>query len=124
MTVTDATSYSDSLKQVSLTINTQEGGKINHPGQLAPNKSSAPKFGSDIIFSLNDCGMILNSCCLAEKLQNVKKKFFLSLAGGQDKPAWTACPPGVKITRVGGKINRPGQLAPRGGKLSRGQDKL
>ena len=32
--------------------------------------------------------------------------------GGQDKPAWTACPPpGVKITRVGGK-------------LSRGQDEL
>ena len=37
MTVTDATSFSDSLKQVSLTINTQAGGKINHPGQLAPN---------------------------------------------------------------------------------------
>ena len=33
----DATSFSDSLKQVSLTINTQDGGKINHPGQLAPN---------------------------------------------------------------------------------------
>ena len=32
------------------------------------------------------------------------------MGGGQDKPAWTACPPGVKITR--------------GGKLSRGQDKL
>ena len=32
MTVTDAT-----LKQVSITINTQEGGKINRPGQLAPN---------------------------------------------------------------------------------------
>ena len=37
MTVTDATSFSDSLKQVSLTINTQDGGKINHPGQFAPN---------------------------------------------------------------------------------------
>ena len=37
MTVTDATSFSDSLKQVSLTINTQDGGKVNHPGQLAPN---------------------------------------------------------------------------------------
>ena len=37
MTVTDATSFSDSLQQVSLTINTQDGGKINHPGQLAPN---------------------------------------------------------------------------------------
>ena len=37
--------------------------------------------------------------------------FLLVLGGGQDKLAWTACPPGVKITRVGGK-------------LSRGQDKL
>ena len=27
--------------------------------------------------------------------------FLLVLGGGQDKPAWTACPPGVKITRVG-----------------------
>ena len=26
--------------------------------------------------------------------------------GGQDKPAWTACIPGVKIIRVGGKISR------------------
>ena len=78
--------------------------------------------------------------------------FLLVLGGGQDKPAWTACPPGVKITRVGGKISWDslppggednqgggqdisGQLAPRGasqpwlacppgGKLSRGQDKL
>ena len=37
MTVTDAASFSDSLKQVSLIINIQDGGKINHPGQLAPN---------------------------------------------------------------------------------------
>ena len=35
------------------------------------------------------------------------------LGGGQDKPAWTACPPGVKITRVGGKISRD-SLPPRG----------
>ena len=46
-------------------------------------------------------------------------------AGGQDKPAWTAGLPGVKITRVGGKISRdslpPGVQANRG---SRGQDKL
>ena len=94
ITVTDATSYSDSLKQVSLTINTQEGGKINRPGQLAPNKSLAPKFRSNIIYSLNDCRMILNSCCLAEKLQNVNKKNFPIFGRG--------------------KINRPGQLAPRG----------
>ena len=56
------------------------------------------------------------------------------MGGGQDKPAWTACPPGVKITRAGGKISRDslppggqanrGWLAPPGGKLSRGQDKL
>ena len=28
------------------------------------------------------------------------------MGGGQDKPAWTDCPPGVKITNVGGKISR------------------
>ena len=94
MTVTDATSFSDSLKQVSLTINTQDGGKINRPGQLAPNNPFPKCRSLDIIFSLNGCRMILNSCCLAEKLQNVKKNVFLFLAGG--------------------KINRPGQLAPRG----------
>ena len=48
--------------------------------------------------------------------------FLLVLGGGQDKPAWTACPLGVKITRVGGKISR--DSLPPGGKLSRGQDKL
>ena len=76
-----------------------------------------PKCRSDIIFSLNDCRMILISCCLAEKLQNVKKNVFLFLAGGgggQDKPAWTACPPGVKITRVGARY--PGTACPPGGK--------
>ena len=44
------------------------------------------------------------------------------LGGGQDKPAWTACPPGVKITRVGAR--HPGTACPSGGegggKLSRG----
>ena len=40
------------------------------------------------------------------------------MGGGQDKPTWTACPPGVKITRVGGKITR--DSLPPGGKLSRG----
>ena len=39
--------------------------------------------------------------------------FLLVLGWGQDKPAWTACPPGVKITRVGGKISRD-SLPPRG----------
>ena len=68
-----ATSYSDSLKLISemiikcLTINTQVGGKINRPGQLAANKFMPLKCRSDIIISLNDCRRILNSCCLAEK---------------------------------------------------------
>ena len=48
--------------------------------------------------------------------------FLLVLGRGQDKPAWTACPPGVKITRVEGKLSR--DSLPRGGKLSRGKDKL
>ena len=40
---------------------------------------------------------------------------FLPVLGrGQDKPAWTACPPGVKITMVGGKISR--DSLPPGGK--------
>ena len=47
-------------------------------------------------------------------------------ARGHDKLAWTACSPGVKITRVGGKIswdNLPsrGASCPGGG---RGQHKL
>ena len=44
------------------------------------------------------------------------------MAGGQDKLAWTACPPGVKITRVGGKITLdslpPGGQAVQGGKIN------
>ena len=44
--------------------------------------------------------------------------FLLVLGGGQDKPAWTACPPGVKITRVGGKISR--DSLPPGGQGNRG----
>ena len=44
------------------------------------------------------------------------------MGGGQDKPAWTACIPGVKITRVGGKITRdslpPGGQAVQGGKIN------
>ena len=66
---------------------------------------------------------------------NTTQQNFLCMGGGQDKPAWTACPLGVKITRAGGKISRDslpppggkanrGWLAPRGGKLSRGQVKL
>ena len=44
--------------------------------------------------------------------------FLLVLGGGQDKPAWTACPPGVKITRVGGKISR--DSLPPGGQVNHG----
>ena len=40
------------------------------------------------------------------------------MGGGQDKPAWTACPPGVKITRAGGKISR--DSLPPGGQSNRG----
>ena len=42
--------------------------------------------------------------------------------GGQDKPAGISYPPGVKITRVGGKISRdslpPGGQAVQGGKIN------
>ena len=44
---------------------------------------------------------------------NITQQNFLCMGGGQDKPAWTACPPGVKITRAGGKISRD-SLPPRG----------
>ena len=40
------------------------------------------------------------------------------MGGGQDKPAWTACPPGVKITRAGGKISW--DSLPPGGQANRG----
>ena len=44
------------------------------------------------------------------------------MGGGQDKPAWTACPPGAKITRAGGKITRdwlpPGGQAVQGVKIN------
>ena len=65
---------------------------------------------------------------------NITQQNFLYMGGGQDKPAWTACPPGVKITRAGvrypgtacppGGANQPRLACPPGGKLSRGQDKL
>ena len=45
------------------------------------------------------------------------------MGGGQDKPAWTACPPGVKITWVGDKITRD-SLPPGGASCPGGQDKL
>ena len=39
--------------------------------------------------------------------------------GGQDKPAWKDCPPGVKITRVGG-ARYPGTACPPGGQAVQG----
>ena len=53
---------------------------------------------------------------------NITQQNFLYMGGGQDKPAWTACPPGVKITRAGGKISRdnlpPGGASCPGGKIN------
>ena len=49
----------------------------------------------------------------------ILKTLSFRVGGGQDKLAWTAYPPGVKIIRVGGKISRE-ILPPPGGKLSRG----
>ena len=41
------------------------------------------------------------------------------MGGGQDKPAWTACLSGVKITRAGGKIS--GDSLPPGGQANHGR---
>ena len=49
---------------------------------------------------------------------HITQQNFLYMGGGQDKPAWTACPPGVKITRAGGKISR--DSLPPGGQANRG----
>ena len=51
------------------------------------------------------------------------KNTFFPSGWGQDKLAWTAYPPGVKIIRVGGKISReilppPGGQAVQGGKIN------
>ena len=65
--------------------------------------------------------------------KNNKKTYIyilLVLAGGgwgQDKLAWTACPPGVKITRVGARYPRtacPTPPPPQGTNCPGGQDKL
>ena len=66
--------------------------------------------------------MILNSCCLVEKLQNVKKNVFLFLAGGKiNRPGQLA--PGGEDNQGGGQ-DIPGYLAPRGASCPGGQDKL
>ena len=50
------------------------------------------------------------------------KNTFFPSGWGQDKLAWTAYPPGVKIIRVGGKISweilPPGGQAVQGGKIN------
>ena len=52
----------------------------------------------------------------------ILKTLSFRVGGGQDKLAWTAYPPGVKIIRVGGKISReilpPGGQAVQGGKIN------
>ena len=48
----------------------------------------------------------------------ILKTLSFRVGGGQDKLAWTAYPPGVKIIRVG--VRFPGKFCPPGGKLSRG----
>ena len=40
------------------------------------------------------------------KQKNNMYNFLLVLGGGQDKPAWTACPPGGEDNQGGGKIPR------------------
>ena len=49
--------------------------------------------------------------------------YLLVLGGEQNKPAWTACSPGLKITRVGVKISGTACL-PGGQAIQWGQDKL
>ena len=59
---------------------------------------------------------------MIQKNNKIAYIYFYLCWRGQDKPAWTACPPEVKITRVGGKISRdslpPGGQAVRGGKIN------
>ena len=49
--------------------------------------------------------------------------YFYNVGGGQDKPAWTACPPDGEDNQGGGQ-DIPGQLAPGGQAVQGGQDKL
>ena len=65
--------------------------------------------------------MILFHWCRKINIYILKTLSF-RVGGGQDKLAWTAYPPGVKIIRVGGKISReilpPGGQAVQGGKIN------
>ena len=65
--------------------------------------------------------MILFHWCRKINIYILKTLSF-GVGGGQDKLAWTAYPPGVKIIRVGGKISReilpPGGQAVQGGKIN------
>ena len=66
--------------------------------------------------------MILFHWCRKINIYILKTLSF-RVGGGQDKLAWTAYPPGVKIIRVGGKITQE-ILPPRGASCPGGQDKL
>ena len=66
--------------------------------------------------------MILFHWCRKINIYILKTLSF-RVGGGQDKLAWTAYPPGVKIIRVGGKISRE-ILPPGGASCPGGQDKL
>ena len=65
--------------------------------------------------------MILFHWCRKINIYILKTLSF-RVGGGQDKLAWTAYPPGVKIIRVGGKISQeilpPGGQAVQGGKIN------
>ena len=103
-----------------LTINTQVGGKINRPGKLAPIKFMPLKCRSDIIFSLNDCRRILNSCCLAGKITKCQKTLFLVfLAGGARQFGLDSLPPGGEDNQGGG-ARYPGISCPPRGQAVQG----
>ena len=106
----------------SFTINTSGGGKINRPGQLAPRlcNQAYETERQGILLSLTCIMTVIDATSYSDrKITKWHLIFFLLLlGGGQDKPAWTACPPGVKIIRVGGKISR--DSLPPGGQANRG----
>ena len=72
------------------------GGKINHPGQLAPPPlvNMQPNWTFEVSISVKfmslltkySCSRWCNKICGLSILSEI-------LCGGQDKPPWTACPP-------------------------------
>ena len=71
-----------------LTINTQAGGKINRPGQLAPCLCNQA-------YGTERQGIQLNLTCIMTVTDATLKQVSITIN-----------------TQKGGKINRPGQLAP------------